>query len=249
MPFASLRSLSASLLFVLGCGSSVATLPAGGGAGGSGGVGGSGGLGGGAVGGAGAAGGAGGEGAVAGQGGQAAGGQGGQGAESYPECDEDADCKLVDDCCACSAAPVDESVASCGIDCDVSTCDALGHQGEAQCQAGRCVAAFDCDASKVVCASLPPACDAGLVPLVAGGCWAGSCVPATECAAVASCAECGPSDVCVEEIGQIGVERHCVALPAACEGEASCDCVGACTGIFDACAVDEGVVSCSCPAC
>lgn len=242
-------SLLASSLVVLGCGSSVSTTSGAGAAGGSGGSGGTGAGGGsGGVGAQGGAGGSGGSGAAAGQGGQGA--QGGQGGlASYPECDEDADCTILNDCCSCSATFVGENVVPCGQDCDVPRCDELGHAGKAQCQAGRCVAAFSCNALDVECDSIPPTCEPGHVPLVAGGCWQGSCVPATECAAVGSCAECGPSDVCVEEIGQIAVERHCVALPPACEGEASCECVGACTGIFDACTVEQGVVSCSCPAC
>jgi hypothetical protein len=236
-----------------------------GGAGGKGGVIGSGGAGGGAEGGKGGAigsGGAGGKGGAPGSGGaggkggvMGSGGAGGTTAGA-PECATDTDCKLYDGCCFCQAQPVSATPPTeCTLACIQSQCQAKQLPPNAvACVAGRCVAGFNCDASKVTCKIGITACDPGYVQAInaAGTCYQGGCVPATQCKSVTGCSACGPGQGCVIYETQLGPETHCVTMPSSCKS-VSCDCLGpsTCTGAFRTCSNLSGQmgIACSCPNC
>ena len=175
----------------------------------------------------------------------------GGGSGSFPECLGSDDCKLVNDCCACEGVPVGQQVDACPENCEVPSCEALGHPGtEAVCVARACVAGFDCS-SDVECATPPPVCEAGLVPSRSHGCW-GPCVPATECISVESCGDCDlGTQVCVQ-YAQLAVTFHCVPKPDVCSGPADCACAEEifCDGRTDTC-IDVGPneLTCECADC
>ncbi len=206
--------------------------------------------------GSGAVAGSGGTGATAGSG--ASGGTAGTGGTTgpAPECISDSDCKLFSDCCTCVGLPNNHpDPASCFASCKVDMCTA--HKVKAPiCAAGRCVAGFDCDTSKVLCESLPPKCPPGQVVSVDGVCW-GPCVEATQCRGVPSCADCtGPLTTCVKIDSQGGdatISSHCVSIPKGCEGTPTCDCMGSsvCISPYNACGDFSGIkgMGCSCPNC
>jgi hypothetical protein len=140
------------------------------------------------------------------------------------ECLTDADCKIFDDCCSCSAVPATETPASCHRTCLQSACSALGTPTpKATCVVGQCVAGFSCDSTQVLCKSVPPQCPAGELPIVSGACWQGGCVAAEQCASVADCSACTgslASMTCVLE--RSDSTGHCVSIPAGCYGQCSC---------------------------
>ena len=181
---------------------------------------------------------------------------GASGSAPGPECMTAADCKLFTDCCTCDAVPVGDTVPSCPAICTKTDCQARQlPQGAVACVAGRCVAGFACDASKVTCKIAVPACPAGEVPSVddAGTCYTGACAPATECTSVTSCASCtGTDQACVSYSALGGNHHHCVTMPPACGGSATCDCLEAsCVAPYRACGALSGVkgVGCACPGC
>jgi hypothetical protein len=227
-----------------------------GGAGGSGGSAGSGGTAGAGGGSGGSTGGTGGAGATGGSGGST-GGTGGTGGAgpAQPECKIDGDCKMFSDCCSCMGVPTTENPVPCPANCLQDKCGELSAPKTAACIAGRCVAGFNCDSSKVTCKMATPNCDPGKVPLVKedGTCWQGSCVPANECKAVKSCAECTGSLFCVSYVTQLGPQNHCADVPKACGSDFTCACSGpsVCTPPYGTCQDFSGQkgVSCSCPNC
>jgi hypothetical protein len=209
---------------------------------------------GGAAGAAGSGGSTGGAGAAGGGGaaGSSTGGAGGGGA-AEPECSTVADCRLQNDCCTCQALAPGEVAPGCAIDCIQNKCDAEQLQKDHMaCVAGRCVAGFDCDSSKVTCKLLPPACEPGFVPAVKDTCYVGGCVPVTECVSVKSCADCAKF-ACANYATFAGPEAHCVTVPNACGNAATCACLGptVCTKSYSICNDLSGVrgVACSCPTC
>ncbi len=191
-----------------------------------------------------------------GQGGDAggAGGVGGQGGvfENKPECTKASQCNLINDCCNCKGIPSSEQPPVCDVpECFAPMCEALDFPNlEASCAAGRCVAGFDCDHTKVQCKSIQPECDPGKTPTVVNNCW-GQCVPAEQCGQVGNCKQCGPDQVCVNEVTQLGFMRHCVNIPKVCKDKVSCACMGAsvCVAPYDNCSEANGTLSCDCPAC
>lgn len=134
--------------------------------------------------------------------------------------------------------------------CIQTSCSALGLPKSAvtSCVAGRCVAGFECDWSKVICAQAPPSCPPGQTAAVTNGCF-GSCVPAGECRTVGGCAQCTGGLACVVEQAQLS-STHCVDVPPPCS-KADCACFGpsVCTGSFDLCNEGTGEIDCSCPTC
>ncbi|MCA9628994.1 MAG: hypothetical protein KC766_15045, partial [Myxococcales bacterium] len=153
----------------------------------------------------------------------------------------------------CSGVPKDEDVVDCPATCAVDQCNRAGIS-EPQCVAGRCVAGYECDASKVTCAQPTPQCPAGEVAAVQGGCWTGTCVPAVECRSVTQCNDCtGGNTACAAYETQLGPENHCVEIPAVCKGAATCECMGpsVCVQGFDLCEDFSGIrgVRCGCPTC
>ena len=91
----------------------------------------------------------------------------------------------------------------------MSVCAQYPGVDRARCSAGRCVLGFECDPAKILCKRLPPVCPPGQVPQVVSGCY-GECVDARQCLTVASCAVCGPADVCVRGVAALP-GWHCQA--------------------------------------
>ena len=171
-----------------------------------------------------------------------------------PECTTEKDCKIFTDCCACEGVPSGAMPPSCRLACKQNQCASLGLAApQAACIAGRCVAGFECDSSKVLCKSVPPTCPAGQVPLVQGSCWQGACVAANECASVKDCSACTGGLICAEFVQRGGPAVHCYDVPKECNGNYGCSCAGAgvCSGPGLTCGDLSGLmgIACSCSAC
>lgn len=173
-----------------------------------------------------------------------------------PECTVDGDCTLFSDCCSCIGIPSgSDEPYGCDMACAIDSCSAAGIK-QARCAAGRCVAGFECDPMKSACFSMPPVCPPGRVPSVVGACW-GPCVDVTQCSGVPSCAECMQSNaICVQldlQGGDTSLSAHCVKVPDACSGNATCQCMGSsvCVAPYSACQDFSGIkgMACSCPNC
>jgi hypothetical protein len=169
-----------------------------------------------------------------------------------PACKVDSDCKLVDSCCVCAAVPPNTSIPVCNIACIQSACAAMQIHG-VRCSQGSCVAAPDCDGSKVTCKILPPVCPLGQVLSVKGACW-GPCVPATSCLTVTDCKSCASDGhFCARQEALPGATFRCVDTPAACDANITCGCAGsfACLPPFSSCnaSMDGRQLNCSCPTC
>ncbi len=194
-----------------------------------------------------------------GSGGRGTGGRGTGGSMApAPECATASDCKLVSDCCTCAAVPVGHEAPQCALVCIQSKCaqQQLPLGTPAACVAGRCIAGFNCDDSRVSCDIATPNCDDGQVPAInaAGTCYAGGCVPASQCKTVSSCNVCGgTAPACVTYQTQMGNQHHCVTIPTACGGDATCGCLGptSCVSPYLSCTNYSGNrgVSCGCPNC
>jgi hypothetical protein len=124
-------------------------------------------------------------------------------------CQNDDDCRLVNDCCTCQAIPVGEKAAVCDPNraCVVSTCAQYQGVSRAHCSAGRCVLGFACDPAQLLCKRVAPLCPAGQVPQVVNGCY-GECVDARQCLSVPTCAACRSTDLCVRAVAAPAV-LHC----------------------------------------
>ncbi|MEZ4384462.1 MAG: hypothetical protein R3A79_24245 [Nannocystaceae bacterium] len=173
-------------------------------------------------------------------------------------CDDDSDCVLINDCCACAPAHVDEAQPPCDIQCFQPSCDAIGlAKAKAVCRFGQC--AFEkvtCNPLGVTCKALPPECAFGQVPSVVddgnGACWTGYCVPAEACDWVPDCAYCGVAMTCVTKL-QKGAYQLCEPTPVDC-GDAPATC--ACADIICESSpphvvchdLDDGL-GCECPNC
>lgn len=167
-------------------------------------------------------------------------------------CEGDDQCVLVDNCCECAAYHVGDEVPECTMECLQPMCAALGIPDVGVvCEAGTCeLGPYDCSGN-VVCAAAPPTCPEGALPEVDGGCWTGACIPVQACDPVPSCADCDETEACVVLETQLGLLYSCRAMPEACAGVPTCECMPpeTCESPFDTCTdVDEGV-ACSCLAC
>jgi hypothetical protein len=145
-------------------------------------------------------------------------------------CEDDSECVLVNDCCSCAPAHVDQEQPMCDIQCLQPTCDSIGlAMAKAVCRFGRC--AFEkitCNPLGVTCKALPPECEFGTLPSVVddgnGTCWTGFCVPSEACDWVPECAYCGVDMTCVTKL-QKGAYQLCEPKPVACgEDPVTCDC-------------------------
>jgi hypothetical protein len=144
-------------------------------------------------------------------------------------CTQDNECAVLEDCCSCGAFVIaDGDPGMCNMGCDQSACSARGLDGvDAACRLGQCrLEAVSCDPGTVLCDAEPPACAQGKVARVVDGCW-GQCVDARHCDSLSDCSPdlCGDGWMCVKS--QTTFAPHCEPMPAACDGEASCGCVGA----------------------
>jgi hypothetical protein len=171
-------------------------------------------------------------------------------------CELPDECMLINDCCQCTAAHIDDEIPECAMKCIQPMCDALGIADiGVVCEDGECrLEAYDCSGI-VACDSLPPDCAEGTLPEVGngggGGCWTGLCIPVEACDPVPGCEFCDAEDACVETTTQQGTTYSCRPLPEACDGVATCECMppDTCVAPFDTCADADGLVQCSCPAC
>lgn len=168
-------------------------------------------------------------------------------------CDVDADCEIINDCCACDSVHLDVDVPECAKDCLQPSCDAIGLPNPvAQCEYGVCTfRPVDCDPLSVTCDEEAPDCPDGLAPSVEEGCW-GDCVPAEACDFVPGCEDCPEDEACVLIGTQIGNQYACTPVAEDCRGEASCECLPEiCEEPFDTCGNEAGdaAISCSCIEC
>ena len=144
-------------------------------------------------------------------------------------CASDAECVVVNDCCHCTAAPLD-AIPDCDLpECFALVCDStLGSiQPTAECRVGTCqLGQVSCDLNQVQCdIPEPPACEGGTVRAVVGGCY-GPCVQPSMCEALpfeCDAATCGNGYACMTT--QSGAPSQCVPLPPECGGVASCECI------------------------
>ncbi len=168
------------------------------------------------------------------------------------ECAGPADCKLHSDCCSCEGVPLEDMTPACLMECKQAKCSEYGVDA-VECRFGVCrTERLSCDANKVACDALPPPCPDGFLAETTPVCWTGKCVPAALCDVVPDCALCPDGTVCVQDVafGPQGWPR-CEPVPAACNGKASCACMGdlVCTGEFTFCSMGDQGLSCECPNC
>lgn len=177
------------------------------------------------------------------------------GAPPPSTCEAPEECVLVNDCCECSAAHVDELPPECAIDCKVPVCDALGIPDIGLvCADGTCeLEPRNCAPGLVVCDSVPPRCPADTLPEVTedGTCWTGACIPVAACDGVPSCDFCEDDEVCVQTATQLGSTYACQAIPEACGGVATCACLPpeTCEEPYDTCDDGDGSIVCACLDC
>lgn len=170
-------------------------------------------------------------------------------------CEMPGDCVLINDCCQCAAAHVDDEIPECPMECIQPMCDALGIPGiGVVCADGQCeLEERDCS-GVVACDALPPDCPDGTLPEVGpggGGCWTGACIPVEGCELVPGCEHCNDGEACVETTTQQATTYSCQDVPDDCDGVPTCACMPAdtCTMPFDVCADADGLIQCSCPMC
>ncbi len=182
------------------------------------------------------------------------GGSGDSGTGLAPECMVDADCMVVEDCCACGALPAGEMPAVCNQQmCDQSAC---GEQGiaapQAQCTFGHCeLVPATCNEILVFCATPPPNCPMGTLPSVEQDCWSGECVAVENCDAVPDCTYCDADETCVFTATQLGPSYSCVPTSDECGAVPDCACMGeVCQNPFQ-CGPGMGAapLQCFCPVC
>lgn len=175
------------------------------------------------------------------------------------ECVDDADCKLVGDCCNCFAVPLNEDLpVACPADCAIDRCTTI--DVTPVCLMGRCVFDETCDSMhQEICTIVPPECGPGQQAIVRDGCF-GECVDARDCRGVSSCDACAPGQACVGpgENGW-GSTPHsyfqCWDVDPACDGAATCECMGLdlCSPIVCGDRTQQPTypvdIGCFCPAC
>ena len=116
---------------------------------------------------------------------------------------------------------------------------------QVECRAGVCrIDPVQCDPAVVACDSLPPECAEGFLARTELGCW-GDCIRAPYCNVVPDCSWCGADQACV--LGR-GLDRNsvsCETVPAQCDGEATCACLGeVCSEIERCTEIDTSTISC-----
>jgi len=155
------------------------------------------------------------------------GGFGGTSTSALPECVNDTDCTLLDSCCTCQGVSMNESLPDCPlVECFALTCEANGLPlPTTVCRASHCVVNADCNPNHVQCDKTMPMCPPGLTPLVVNGCW-GGCLAVAECSEVGSCTQCLNGQACVDSNTMMLPAQHCVDVPASCNGQISCACMG-----------------------
>jgi hypothetical protein len=165
-------------------------------------------------------------------------------------CNSANDCTLSTDCCSCFAAGPGEATTLCKSICTQTACQVLGiAASEMACIAGRCVFSRSCDTRSVLCNAIPPACPSGEAASVVGNCY-GSCIPISECSAVASCSDCESVGLaCVTEENVYGPIYHCASTPAECVQNPTCACMKVCTPGLQCLYPNLTDLYCICPLC
>jgi hypothetical protein len=139
-----------------------------------------------------------------------------------PECQQDSDCTLVNNCCECDPKPKGAEVAPCEGNCLQSTCEALliGNI-EVACRSGICeFATVACNDGPVGCGAEKPTCPEDKAVAVVADCWA--CVHPRYCAGnLCTAGSCGDGWTCI--FSQSGVSR-CAPIPHECQGTPTCAC-------------------------
>lgn len=172
----------------------------------------------------------------------------GQAPHAQPECDPDHWCQHVDDCCNnCGAFPADAVPYCAEKTCAQKACAARGLIPDSpNCNIGRCVE-FSCQASGVSCSNPEPSCPPGETAAVDwdAHCWSGGCVPVTQCHHI-ECSKCdAATQVCV--VLNVNGWSQCIDIPPACNGKATCDCMGStvCVGVFSECKAFDAGLTCN----
>lgn len=174
------------------------------------------------------------------------------GMPTEPECRDDRDCMVVNDCCSCGAVPVGEEPIECPKNCFQPSCDAIGlFDPVAECHAGTCrLAPKSCNQALVSCDAPTPECPEGTLPEVDGTCWSGECVQVEHCDVVPSCDDCPRGEACILLESQLGPQYACEPIPEDCDKTPTCACMGeVCPEAFDTCVDAEAGISCTCPEC
>jgi hypothetical protein len=171
----------------------------------------------------------------------------------YPECETPQDCQLVNDCCNCVSMPIGRAKPSCDLlECFAARCDSRYITGASvDCIAGRCTFNQTCNPAGVLCTSPAPACRAGEVPLIVGGCY-GPCVRAENCSDVGSCDVCkaaGLSCATFQMPYLSAATPHCVSTPPECAANPTCGCMGICSGVSSCVAPLSTTLTCLCRTC
>jgi hypothetical protein len=187
------------------------------------------------------------------------GGTGGVGGSfgGHPECVTADDCQLFSDCCNCLPIPVGTSMPSCLIACIQSNCAARGLKAsDVACIAGRCTFSRACKPAAGICPVMTPTpqCPAGQAPLFVGNCPSGGCAKVEDCSEVSSCDACtgttaAPTGLLCATFQTLPPSYHCVTTPQACVGNATCSCMGICSGGLSCIAPDSTTLTCQCPNC
>lgn len=168
----------------------------------------------------------------------------GSGADE-PECNQDEDCRLVDDCCRCDVVPVGAKDPGCAADCNQGQCEARGYaEPKTVCLGHRCIFDVSCKSEEVTCKLAKPTCPPGLVPGVVDSCW-GPCLRPEQCSRLSDCTSCSADQVCIaDQDGGLGGFR-CVRVAPDCAAHPTCECTNSC---FAQCSDTDGI-SCFCIAC
>ncbi len=176
------------------------------------------------------------------------------GGEIEEVCTDETECMLVNDCCQCTVAQLDEPIPECPVDCKVPLCDELGIADIGLvCDEGGC--AFEptnCSDALITCDAPTPECPEGTLPEVTpeGDCWTGACAPLEACDGVPSCEYCTEDEACIEIQTEVAPVYECEPLGKDCAGTPSCACLpDACEAPYDTCTDEKGPIVCSCLEC
>ena len=141
-----------------------------------------------------------------------------------PECRQDSDCFIVNNCCQCTANSQTDVVKDCPGNCLVDTCTGDNLDGVvAACRSGVCeFANVPCSEGPVACDEAMPNCGPDRESTVIDGCW-GPCMLPRYCEG-APCPPggCGPGWTCIEHQA---TGSACVVVPFECAGVPTCECM------------------------
>jgi hypothetical protein len=128
------------------------------------------------------------------------------------------------------AGSVDDAIGQAGDSSDSASPDAPGGGGDdvssedASSDRG---GTFDCNDLRITCADPRPSCPPRHMPVVEGGCWAGFCVPGSDCRSDIDCSVCDfDTEVCAKDWFESGYSRsRCFQVPPECSADRTCRCL------------------------